>query len=180
MTRRTFIGLIIAGGMTAFFGRQRASAQDVEYIRAMERAQQARPATLSSKARIAPPDEPGDPLTIRGRLLNTEGSPAAGAILFAYHTDKGGLYDKRENGPHSWRLRGWVKTDPDGSFTFDTIRPGSYPNSNNPPHVHFTAFLPNGERYHAGELQMSMTRPADAPVPEQARIDLRLEARQKF
>jgi protocatechuate 3,4-dioxygenase beta subunit len=180
MTRRTFIGLIIAGGVAASLGTHRAGAQDVEYIRALERAQQARPASLSSKARIAPTSEPGDPLVIRGRLLNVDGSPVAGAIVFAYHTDQGGLYDNRENGPHSWRLRGWVKTDADGSFTFETIRPGSYPNSNNPPHVHFTAFLPNGERYHAGELQMSMTRPAGAPVPEQATIDLRLEARQKF
>jgi protocatechuate 3,4-dioxygenase beta subunit len=156
------------------------SAQDVQYIRAVERAQEARPTTLSTTARIAPTSEPGDPLVIRGRLFSVDGSPAPGAIVFAYHTDKGGLYDTRENGPHSWRLRGWVKTDTDGSFTFETIRPGSYPDSNNPPHVHFTAFLLNGERYHAGELQMSMTRPADAPVPEQAKIDLRLQARERF
>ena len=156
------------------------SAQDVQYIRAIEGAQEARPATLATTGRIAPATEPGDPLVIRGRLLDVDGSPAANAVVFAYQTDKGGLYDKRENGPHSWRLRGWVKTDKDGSFTFETIRPGSYPNSNNPPHVHFTAFLENGGRYHAGELQLSMTRPADAPVPEQAKIDLRLEARQKF
>ena len=156
------------------------SAQDVEYIKAVEGAQQHRPQNIGTTARIAPTTEPGDPLVVRGRLLNLNGSPAAGAVVFAYQTDRGGLYDKRENGPHSWRLRGWAKTDSDGRFIFETIRPGSYPNSNNPPHVHFTAFLPNGERYHAGELQLSMTRPAGAPSPEQATIDLRLEARQKF
>jgi protocatechuate 3,4-dioxygenase beta subunit len=157
-----------------------ALAQDVEYQRAVERAQQSRPANLASTARIAPTSEPGDPLLIRGRLLNVDGSPAANAIVFAYHTDRAGLYDKRENGPHSWRLRGWVRTDGDGRFTFETIRPGSYPNSNNPPHVHFTAFLPKGERYHAGGLELSMTRPAGTPVPEEATVTLRLEARQKF
>lgn len=179
MTRRRLIGFTMA----TVFGAQlciTAAAQDVEYIRAIERAQQSRPAALSTTARIAPTSEPGDPLIIQGRLFNVDGSPAANAIVFAYHTDKEGLYDKRENGPHSWRLRGWVKTDKGGAFTFETIRPGFYPNSNNPPHVHFTAFLPNGERYHAGELQMSMTRPADAPTPEKATIDLRLEARDKF
>lgn len=155
-------------------------AQDVQYQRAVERAQQQRPGSIGTTARIAPASEPGDPLVVRGRLLNVAGSPAADAIVFAYQTDKGGLYDKPENGPHSWRLRGWVRTDKDGRFTFETIRPGSYPNSNNPPHVHFTAFLANGERYHAGELQLSMTRPAGAPVPEQATIELKLEARQKF
>jgi protocatechuate 3,4-dioxygenase beta subunit len=156
------------------------SAQDVEYIRAVERAQQHRPATLAHTARIAPPSEPGAPLVVRGQLLNLDGSPAADTVVFAYQTDRDGLYDRRENGPHSWRLRGWIKTGADGRFTFETIRPGSYPNSNNPPHVHFTAFLPNGDRYHAGELQMSMTAPALKGKPEEAAIMLRLEARQKF
>ena len=73
-----------------------------------------------------------------------------------------------------------MKTDADGAFTFETIRPGSYPNSNNPPHVHFTAFLADGSRYHAGELQLSMTRPELKGGAEEAGIDLRLEARQKF
>jgi protocatechuate 3,4-dioxygenase beta subunit len=156
------------------------AAQDVEYIRAVERAQQQRPSELSSTARIAPTSEPGTPLVVSGRLLNLQGAAAAGVIVFAYHTDKGGLYDRRENGPHSWRLRGWARTDADGRFTFETIRPGSYPNSNNPPHVHFTAFLPSGERYHAGELQLSMTPPAATRGAERADITLRLEPRQKF
>jgi protocatechuate 3,4-dioxygenase beta subunit len=177
--RRRFFGLIIGTCVTAF-ASPALIAQDVEYQRAIERAQQSRPAQLSSTARIAPTSEPGDALVVRGQLLNVSGSPAGNAIVFAYHTDRGGLYDKKENGPHSWRLRGWVKTDSDGRFTFETIRPGSYPNSNNPPHIHFTAFLPNGERYHAGELQMSMTRPAGAPSPEQATVTLRLEGRQRF
>jgi protocatechuate 3,4-dioxygenase beta subunit len=156
------------------------SAQDVEYIRAIERAQQQRPSALTSTGRIAPASEPGSPLIVRGQLLKVDGSPAAGAVVFAYQTDRGGIYDKPENGPHSWRLRGWVKSGPDGRFTFETIRPGSYPNSNNPPHVHFTAFLDGGERYHAGELQLSMTAPAATAKPEAAAITLKLEARQKF
>ena len=156
------------------------AAQDVEYIRAVERAQQQRPASLKASGRIAPSSEPGSPLIIHGQLLSVDGSPGAGAVVFAYQTDRGGLYDARENGPHSWRLRGWVKTDANGRFTFETIRPGSYPNSNNPPHVHFTAFLSNGERYHAGELQLSMVAPELGGKAEEASITLRLDPRQKF
>ena len=179
MMRRVFPIAIIAGCLASATPAM-GWAQDVQYQRALERAQQSRPANLSSTARIAPTSEPGSPLVVRGRLLNVDGSPAADAVVFAYHTDRGGLYDKPENGPHSWRLRGWVKTDKDGAFTFETIRPGSSPNSNNPPHVHFTAYLPNGDRYHAGELQMSMTAPDLKGKTEEASINLRLEARQKF
>ena len=155
-------------------------AQDVEYIRALERAQQQRPAALTSMGRIAPPSEPGSPLIVRGQLLNVDGSPAANAVVFAYQTDRGGLYDVPGKGPHSWRLRGWVKTGADGRFTFETIRPGSYPNSNNPPHVHFTAFLPDGSRYHAGELQLPMTPPDLRGQTEETATTLRLDARQKW
>ena len=171
---------MIGVAAAALYAVAGVGAQDVQFIRAIERAQQQRPANLTSTARIAPASEPGTPLVVRGRLLSVDGSPARATTVFAYQTDRGGLYDKPENGPHSWRLRGWAKTDDDGRFTFETIRPGSYPNSNNPPHIHFTAFLPGGERYHAGELQLSMTRPAGTPSPEPATIDLRLEARQKF
>lgn len=166
--------------VTLFITTTAPAAQDVEYIRAVERAQGQRPSTLTPTGRIAPTSEPGAPLVVRGQLLNIDGSPAAGAVVFAYHTDRGGLYDRRENGAHSWRLRGWVKTGADGRFTFETVRPGSYPNSNNPPHVHFTAFLPNGERYHAGELQLSMKAPNLKGKTEEARITLGLEQRERF
>ena len=166
--------------VTLFVTASTVLAQDTEYIRAIERAQQQRPAALSSTARIAPAAEPGAPLRVRGQLNGVNGTPAANATVFAYQTDRGGLYDVRENGPHSWRLRGWVKTDADGRFTFETIRPGSYPGTNNPPHVHFTAFLADGSRYHAGELQLSMQPPDLKGKTEEATITLRLEARQKF
>lgn len=172
--------LRLATFVTLFVTSATLLAQDTEYIRAIERAQQQRPSTLGATGRIAPPAEPGSPLVVRGRVLQVNGSPAGNAVIFAYQTDRGGLYDRPENGPHSWRLRGWVKADADGRFTFETIRPGSYPNSNNPPHVHFTAFLADGSRYHAGELQLSMKAPDLKGKPEEAAIDLRLEARQKF
>jgi protocatechuate 3,4-dioxygenase beta subunit len=130
-------------------------AQDVEFIRALERTQAARPATLHSTARIAPPEEPGTPLVVHGRVYAADGrAPLAGVVVFAYHTDREGLYDRRGSPPHSWRLRGWARTDPEGRFEFQTIRPGPYPASRIAAHVHFTIFTDDA-RYHAGELRFS-------------------------
>jgi protocatechuate 3,4-dioxygenase beta subunit len=130
-----------------------ATAQDADYIRALERTQQARPAVLTSSARIAPEGEPGAPLVIHGRAFAADRkTPLADAVIFAYHTDREGLYDRPGTAAHSWRLRGWAKTGADGRFEFRTIRPGAYPRTSIEQHVHFTIFTAGGERYHATSL----------------------------
>ncbi len=132
-----------------------AESQDIEYIQALERAQAQRPKTLVPVARIAPASEPGTRLVIHGRLFNEDGtSPLAGAIVFAYHTDRHGHYHRRSEPPHTWRLRGWARTSPDGRFEFHTIRPAPYPSRDTPAHVHFAVFTA-GERFHAGELRFA-------------------------
>ena len=143
---------VIRLGFVVLFASS-ASAQDVEYIRAMERAQQQRPTSMTASSRIAPAGEPGPSLVLHGRVVKADGTPAGGTIVFAYHTDQSGLYDRAEAGGHSWRLRGWAKADAAGRFTFETIRPGPYPDRRMPAHVHFTIFTPSGERYHAGEAK---------------------------
>ncbi|HEX7708918.1 MAG TPA: hypothetical protein VF701_20850 [Thermoanaerobaculia bacterium] len=180
MTRRMFLWMMAAAGFVLRSGGSTLSAQDVQYARAMDRAQKDRPSRLGANARIAPTSEPGDPVIVRGRLRNVDGAAAAGTIVFAYQTDRGGLYDDRSRGPHSWRLRGWARTDRDGRFTFETIRPGAYPGGSIPPHFHFTAFLPNGERYHTPQINLAATRLGNARGPEEVTAELRLEARSRF
>ena len=71
------------------------AAQDTEFIRALEKTQEQRPATLTATARIAPESEPGTPLVIHGHAFAEDGkTPLANAIIFAYHTDKEGVYDR--------------------------------------------------------------------------------------
>ncbi len=141
-------------------------AQDIEYIAAVERAQQERPVTITSSARIAPPAESGMPMTLEGRVVDAGGGAASSTIVFAYHTDRHGLYDEPGAGAHSWRLKGWAKSDAEGRFRFQTIRPGPYPQRNVAAHVHFTLFTPSGERYHAGEVKFE-----DDPVLSQRERD---------
>jgi protocatechuate 3,4-dioxygenase beta subunit len=64
-----------------------------------------------------------------------------GVIVYAYHTNAAGIYptDDRYRGMAAFRhgrLRGWAVTDGSGRYHFDTIRPGGYPNTDLPQHVH--------------------------------------------
>jgi len=144
--------------------------QDVEFLRALERAQAEKPARLSSTARIAPESEPGTPLVIDGRVFQADGrTPAAGVTVFAYHTDRNGHYDVPGAAAHSWRLKGWALTDGEGRFTFHTIRPGPYPRGDIPAHVHFNLDGPGVPRLQSGGLEFD----DDPRVTPQERDDSR-------
>jgi protocatechuate 3,4-dioxygenase beta subunit len=154
MNRRIFIGTLPLVASALLSDRRAAEAgQDVEYLQALERAQRDRPRVLTAEGRIAPAVEPGTPLVIHGRVFRQDGTtPARDMIVFAYHTDATGLYDVPSAGPHSWRLRGWVKTDATGRFVFTTIRPAPYPNRRVAAHVHFSIEGPGVPRQSAGVL----------------------------
>ena len=166
MHRRHFLGTISATALLPFLRALPAFGQDREFLAALERAQSQRPKALTARARIAPASEPGDPLVVHGRVVAEDGkTPVAGAIVFAYHTDREGLYDRPEAGAHSWRLKGWARTASDGTFEFTTIRPGAYPGRNIAQHVHLNVYIPDGRRHSVDELRF-----ADDPlVPESER-----------
>ncbi len=99
------------------------------------------PDSLDSIVKIAPKDEPGQPMQIRGTVFDKLGNPIPGVIVYAYHTNAEGLYlpDGKFRGQEAFRhgrLRGWAVTDDRGEYGFDSIRPAGYPNSDLPAHVH--------------------------------------------
>ncbi|MEJ8803222.1 dioxygenase family protein [Pontibacter sp. H249] len=67
-------------------------------------------------------------------------TPAADVILYYWQTNQEGVYPSKPGmDPKLKRhgyIRGWVKTDKKGKYKIYTVRPGSYPNSNNPQHIH--------------------------------------------
>jgi protocatechuate 3,4-dioxygenase beta subunit len=149
-----------------------AIAQDHEFIRAVEDAQRARPAKLSASARIAPESEPGTALVVHGRAFAADGrTPLAGAVVFAYHTDRQGVYDRPGTPAHSWRLKGWAKTGDDGRFEFRTIRPGPYPGRQTAAHIHLILFTADGARYHTGDVLFEGDPLLSAAQRETARKD---------
>ena len=105
------------------------------------------PDSIPTAARIAPADEPGEPLRITGRVVHGDGTPAPGTVVYAYHTDAGGLYPAHPDGVRHGRLRAWVRADAAGRYRFDTIRPGGYPDSAIARHVHMHVIEPGRGTY---------------------------------
>jgi protocatechuate 3,4-dioxygenase beta subunit len=109
--------------------------------------------SLSWQARIAPADEPGEPLVISGQVFDPSGLHAIpNIVVYAYHTDIKGLYTP-SGAPRPPRLRGWARTDAEGRYEFRTIRPAPYPGDGPPAHVHFYLSGPGFPRQEAEELQ---------------------------
>jgi protocatechuate 3,4-dioxygenase beta subunit len=94
----------------------------------------------------------GTRIKVSGTVYKLGGKePASGVVLYIYHTNQEGIYPTRGD-EHGWDrrhgyLRSWVKTDSNGTYTFYTLKPGTYPNRSQPAHIHLTVLEPNGKYY---------------------------------
>jgi len=92
-------------------------------------------------------------LKITGIVYHKDGkTPAENVILYIYHTNREGIYEKLGN-EQGWakrhgQIRGWVKTGKDGRYTFYTFRPASYPDRSEPEHIHITVKEPDKNEYY--------------------------------
>lgn len=104
------------------------------------------PADVSSTARLAPGNEPGERLEIHGTVFEQDGTtPIPGFLLYLYQTDASGVYNKKSGSWRTPRLHGWVRTDSQGRYTIFTIKPGSYPGGRTPAHIHAIVQLPGSD-----------------------------------
>jgi protocatechuate 3,4-dioxygenase beta subunit len=96
------------------------------------------PADAPSRGQLAPAREPGTRLTVSGVVVDATGAPVAAASIYAYQTDAEGYYGvKPESDNQRPRLKLFLRSDASGAWSFETIRPGSYPASRVPGHIHF-------------------------------------------
>jgi protocatechuate 3,4-dioxygenase, beta subunit len=97
------------------------------------------PANAPARAVVAPADEPGTPLVISGIVYAADGrTPLRNASVYVYQTDARGYYaPTNARASDTPRLRAYMRTDANGRYEFRTIRPGSYPGTNNPGHIHY-------------------------------------------
>lgn len=92
-------------------------------------------------------------LILTGTVFERDGkTPAAGTILYIYHTDREGLYSGGD-ASSTWsrrhgRYRAWVKTDAQGKYTFYTFRPAAYPSGSEAEHIHITVKEPSTNPYY--------------------------------
>jgi len=94
-------------------------------------------------------------LKITGTVYQSDGkSSAAGVILYNYHTNQKGVYpiqgDEMGWAKRHGYIRGWVKIDINGGYSFYTLKPGTYPNRTQPAHIHLTILEPDGKYYWLG------------------------------
>ena len=113
--------------------------------------------SIPTRAVIGDSGERAEPLRIEGVVLDLEGDPAPGVIVYAYHTDDRGIYPRDDalKDTAAYRhgsLRGWARTDESGVYAFDTTRPAGYPDSRLPQHIHMHIIEPGCCTYYIDDI----------------------------
>jgi catechol 1,2-dioxygenase len=106
------------------------------------------------RARLCPPDERGDPLTVTGTVTaRPDCGSVADATLDIWQANARGLYSNllgfgNPAKPQTFHLRGRVRTDQQGHYRFESIIPGRYPlfwPFTRPRHIHLMVTHPSCE-----------------------------------
>jgi protocatechuate 3,4-dioxygenase beta subunit len=90
------------------------------------------------RASLLEPAMRGSTIVLTGRVLSTQCTPVAGAVLDFWHADGSGEYDV-----DGFRLRGHQFTDNNGHYRLETIVPGLYPGRAR--HFHVKVQAPNSQ-----------------------------------
>jgi len=114
---------------------------------------------------IAPAGVPGERVRIRGRMLDADAKPIGDGMLEIWQADAAGRFDNP-----AFRGFGRVLTRSDGSFAFNTIRPGRI--GSQASHLLVAVFARGmlkhavtrmyfpGDANHAGDPVLSLVEPA--------------------
>jgi len=129
------------------------------------------PADAPSRIVVPPQGEPGTAIVISGVVTDANGAPLRSASVYVYQTDARGYYDpSNPRASDNPRLKGYMRTDAQGRYEFRTIRPGSYPGTRNPGHVHYHVNAP-GHRERVFEIVFE----GDSLIPPQWREQAKSE-----
>lgn len=96
-------------------------------------------------------------LKLSGTVYQAHGkTPAPNVVLYIYHTNRDGIYETKGD-EQGWArrhgyIRGWIRTDASGKYSFYTFRPASYPNGREPQHIHITVKEPGRKEYYLDDF----------------------------
>lgn len=139
--------LVFELGTLGLFGCSKARSHSVA-------AEQ--PGNAPWKTTIVAPGEAGEPLIVSGTIYAPDGrTPLEGINLFVYQTDATGVYTTSGGDNRNTRIHGLMRTNAQGKYEFRTIRPGSYPGSRNPQHIHAYVSGPGYPEYWIDEYHFS-------------------------
>lgn len=143
-SRRSFIYLLIGGvGLAAIYPLISALSQSGERRSGQQKLAATPGDALGPfyrkgaprKEKLSEANDPGTPLQVSGRIVNTDGEPLSGAILEVFHTDNYGNYDLK-----GYRFRGQIAARANGEYGFESIVPGHY--EGRPQHIHYVVSAP--------------------------------------
>jgi protocatechuate 3,4-dioxygenase alpha subunit len=98
---------------------------------------------------LAPKGVAGEPVSIRGRVIDADGKPVNDAAVEAWQANSHGRYaspEDKQDKPLEAAFRGYGRslTDENGAFRFNTIKPGRVPGPGGKlqaPHLNITIFM---------------------------------------
>jgi protocatechuate 3,4-dioxygenase beta subunit len=117
--------------------------------------------TQGSFEKLNTNQEKGTKITIKGRVLDAHQKPIPRARLSIFHADAKGYYAPTDSvlkkmNEADPRLFGFLTTDAAGNYSFQTVRPASYPTKYNgrfiPQHIHINC---TAKGYKALNIQMA-------------------------
>jgi protocatechuate 3,4-dioxygenase beta subunit len=102
------------------------------------------------------PKEPGERLIVTGTVTGPDGkTPVHGASVYVFHVDAAGRYEgfagTTRGDEGSPRLRGYMRSDANGHYTYTTIRPAPYIDRGGPEHIHYI-LIAQGYKTRGGEM----------------------------
>lgn len=103
-------------------------------------------------------NETGQKLIISGNVFQLDRkTPAPDVVIYFWQTDHAGYYSPKDGMDEKARrhghIRGWVKTDNEGRYSIQTIRPAPYPDETMPAHIHLAIKEPDvASEYYTDEI----------------------------
>lgn len=87
------------------------------------------------RTNLVEPEDQGIPLSVSGKVVDTQGSGISGAVVDVWHTDPDGNYDL-----DGYKHRARVAAASNAEYHFDTVVPGAY--GSRPQHIHYKISAP--------------------------------------